>query len=115
MRVKNDKISRIVPATGKIYDINESDTNQHSVALPSTAPPKTRAMLVQRERVSGTGNIEIVSVPGTTGSQLGLFITAYNSSGTIWIRANDGLFYYAQTVANDDFDVYVIGYITGDL
>jgi len=104
-----DRVARIVPTTGKIYDITHADTNEHTVALPATYPANTKAIIITGIRIAGTGYVRIKSVSGGTGYDSCLDVRFQY----MWIRATDGLFYYNLSVANDDFDVYATGYVTG--
>ena len=98
---------KIVPASGKIYDITHADTNEHSVALPAGYPANTKALIVRCSRVAGTGNIYLNSVPGASGATWQI---ATPNTG-VWIRATDGMFYYSISVANDDWDIFAVGRI----
>jgi len=102
-----DRVCRVLPASGKIYDITEADTAEHSVALPAGYPANTRAIQIRAERVTGTGTFQPRSVSGQTGFAI------LNNGNAFWIRAADGLFYYNLGVANDDWDILAQGYITG--
>jgi len=102
-----DQYNRIVPAVGKIADITHADTNEHSMSLPAVYPANTRAIYIRCARIAGTGEFQVHSVSGDAG------ITQVTGRDVWWIRAADGLFYYALSVANDDWDIYADGYITG--
>ena len=99
-----------VPYNGKIADINEADTNKHTLDL-ETALGETRkiiAVIIGNLRVSGTG-----------------YLYAYPNEGTDWVDVDvyraaipivvikDGTqrLQYNQTVANDDFDLNCFGYM----
>ena len=97
--------ARVVPASGKIYDITHADTNEHSVALPAGYPANTKAILIRSTRMAGTGNIYLRSVSGQTGYLIS------SLWGGLWFRASDGLFYYNLSVANDDWDINAMGRI----
>ena len=104
-----DRSQRIVPASGKIYDITHADTDEHSVALPAGFPANTKSITIWVNRIAGAGSLMTRSVSGQAFST---WILATNQTG-IWYRAIDGLFYYRLSIANDDFDVYAVAYITG--
>jgi len=101
------EMTRIVPATGKIYDLTHADTNEHTAALPSGYPANTKAIHVKAIRAAGTGSILLKSVTGGDA-----IILAHNAHG-LWFRAANGSFYYELSVANDDWNIYATGYITG--
>jgi len=98
---------RIVPATGKIYDITHADTNEHSVTIPVGYPGNIKALYCRFSRIAGTGQLKMISTQGTPG----MYITTQDNG--LWFRAIDGLFYYSLSVANDDWDVFIYGYIAG--
>ena len=98
----------VIPASGKIYDITHADTAEHSVALPAGYPANTKAMVVQAYRTAGTSNFHATSVSGVVlGWKIGTALSG------LWLRATDGLFYYHLEVANDVWEIYALGYITG--
>ena len=101
-----DQVARIVPATGKIYDITHADTAEHSVSLPAGYPANTKAIQIKAYRVAGTGNFQPQSLSGGSTERVP---TLY---GTLWFRSTDGLFYYTLSVANDVWEISALGYIT---
>ena len=113
--------TRNVPATGKIADITHADTDEHSLTLAQlnavyagTFPENTRVIYVGGTKIAGTGTLNLHSVSGQKGVTIVTSTAAYFYA-VLWYRAADGLFYYSQTVANDDWDVYALGYQTGDV
>ena len=108
MRTRADKFTRIVPDSGKIYDITHADTLEHTVSLPSGYPENTRAIIISPLRVSGTGTFLISSVSG------GQVTEATSYRQMTWIRASDGLFYYKLLTSGDDWDIHSAGYMTGE-
>jgi len=99
----------IIPASGQIYDITHPDVNEHSVGLPVGYPANTRALLVMCTRMAGTGVIYLISTSGVISSRW----TVSTGLAGVWVRAADGQFYHSLSVANDDWDLYAIGYIAG--
>jgi len=93
----------------KVADITHADTNKHTVSLATMGLPlNTVAMVILVNRVAGTGNIRVYSNEGTTSADL------VNSGGRNWITiglANQRL-QYDLTVANDDWDLFCLGYWT---
>jgi len=90
----------------KIYDITHADTDPHSVNLPASCPANTSALVVTVQR-TGSGNLYLRS--GSLGCNM---ILGQNGWG-LWLRSiTDGKFHYGLGTANDDWDVYLIGYIT---
>ena len=103
------EMTRIEPADGKIYDITHADTLEHSVGLPAGYPENTRAIIAVNARQAGTGFLRMRTTSGSSSYMPSVLGTTH----AFWVRAVDGQFYYRQTVANDDFDVYALGYLTG--
>jgi len=114
--------NRIPPASGKIADITHADTNEHSLTLaqlnavypPGNLPENTRVIYVGGTRIAGAGTLNLHSVSGQKGVTIVTGTAAYFYA-VLWYRAADGRFYYSQTVANDDWDVYILGFQTGSL
>lgn len=100
---------RVEPTSGKIYDITHADTNEHSVSLPTGYPANTKLLIISGQRMSGSGNLQLRSTSGVAESR---WTVAPDREG-VWPRAADGEFYYKLTAANDDWDIYVLAYITG--
>ena len=103
---RSSKWNKVVPASGKIYDITHEDTAEHSVALPAGYPANTKAIHIKANRVAGTGYFWPRSTSGVSGPYLA------NEQGGLWFRAANGLFYYVINVASDDWDIMAVGYIT---
>jgi hypothetical protein len=101
--------NRIVPASGKIMDITHADTNEHAIALPAGFPANTRALLIMPSRQAGTSNFRILSVTGDT---VGAILLS-NQQCAVWVRSASGDFLYRLMAANDDWDIYCVGYLTG--
>lgn len=94
---------------GKIADINESDTNKHTLDL-ETALTETRKivlLILGVYRISGSGSFYTYPNEGTDHAKLG--------DDLVWqkpVMIADGSqrVQYNQDVANDDFDLYCFGY-----
>ena len=98
-----------VSYNAKIADINEVDTNKHFLDL-QTALTETRniiAVTLGRLRNSGTGNINTFPNEGI----VQLTIDSYGIGDMVIIATGTNRLQYAQTVANDDFDLICKGYI----
>jgi len=102
-----------VPYNGKIADITHADTNQHNLDL-AAALSETRniiSVLIQAERVSGTGyfrmypNAGAQQISGGTGTlDLKECVLAVGSNNLL----------YQLSVANDDWDIWCMGYVVED-
>jgi hypothetical protein len=97
-----------VPYNAKIADITHADTNHHTVTL-GTNLSETRqivAVILTSERQAGTG--DFIAYPNGGGWTAISIWKAYPS--TISIAAGTGNFEYSLGAANDDFDLYCMGY-----
>ena len=98
-----------VPYNAKIADINEADINKHFLDL-ETALGETRkivALTVLVIRIAGTGNFVLYPNEGfasRTLSSYGVWDMFVIADGTQ--RAQ-----YRQTVADDDWDLWCLGYV----
>lgn len=99
-----------VPYNTQIADINESDINTHFLDL-ATALSETRTiigLLTHANRVSGSGSFNVYPNEGsnilTIGSGSSLDKLVIIASGTNRLK-------YAQSVANDDWNLLSMGYL----
>jgi len=101
-----------VPYNGKIADITHADTNLHTLAL-ATALSETRtiiAVLVNALRVSGSGLLK--AYPGEGSYFLVIDAQSINYvANLVVIAAGTNRLQYSLSTANDDFDVYCVGYV----
>jgi len=99
-----------IPYDAKIADINESDTNEHSLNL-ATALSETRtivAVFLSWSRLAGTGLLGVYSK--TSAARYSGYISTSEETTTVVLDDSPNL-YYKQSVANDDFDVFCTGYV----
>jgi len=106
----------VVPMNEKIADITHPDTEKHFLNLepvlhpPGVAPPETRKIIgatVTATRISGTGEFRVYPNEGTIYSAAE---SLYRSPQVI-IKDGTQRLQYNQTVANDDWDLYCLGYV----
>lgn len=99
-----------VPYNGKIADITHADTNKHTLDL-QTALSETReivAIIPWATRISGSGGFYMFPNEGTQ---------EVNSTGDtakqcfIVIKDGTNRIQYLLSVANDDWDLYCLGYV----
>lgn len=98
-----------VPYNGKIADITHADTNKHTLDL-AAALGETRtiiAVILNVARIAGTGDFRVYPNEGAKF----LYIEMWNQSDFVVIASNSQRLQYNQTVANDDFDLYCLGYV----
>lgn len=98
-----------VPYNAKIADINEVDTNLHTLDL-ATALSESRnitAVIISHTRIAGTGNLQVYPNEGSRY----LNVDWASAGTTVVLAAGTNRLQYKQSVANDDFDLYCLGYI----
>jgi hypothetical protein len=108
--VKLSNLTRqfFVPLNGKIADIKEVNTNKYLLDL-AAALSETRkiiAVILDARRISGTGNLYYYANEGT---QATIDYLTGRARLVIIADATHRL-QYSQSVANDDFDLYCMGY-----
>uniref|UniRef100_A0A6H1ZW71 Uncharacterized protein n=1 Tax=viral metagenome TaxID=1070528 RepID=A0A6H1ZW71_9ZZZZ len=99
-----------VPYNAKIADINEADTNKHTLNL-ETALSETRkiiALIAMTSRVSGSSVFWVYPNEGTTGIDL---VATLRYGSTLIIKDATQRLQYSQGFANDDWDLYCFGYV----
>jgi hypothetical protein len=97
----------VIGYNAKIADISETDTNKHTLNL-ATALPEVRnivAVHIKVTRIAGTGSFSLYPNEGASTISL---VTGLDRRCIIKYGTNR--LQYAQTVANDDWDIYCLGY-----
>lgn len=98
----------VVSFTTKIADINESDATPHTLDLSGIVPPGTKAIIIMADRISGTGSL--LADPGSFGViECVIGHAGYKLISVVPITMP--YLSYTQSVANDDWDIYLFGYI----
>lgn len=96
-----------VPYNGKIADINEDDQDTHYLDLEA-ALSETRmivALILVADRQGGAGNLLLHPNEGT------YWLNSWTNVATfIGIAKDSQRLKYEQSAANDDFDLYCLGY-----
>lgn len=103
-------LQKWIPYNDKIADITETDTNKHFLDL-ETALSETRkiiAVVLRSYLQVGTGTISVYPNEGTTRAN---FSATDMELMPVVIASGTQRLQYAQTVANDDFDVHCMGYV----
>jgi len=105
-----------VPYNGKIADITEADTNKHYLTLANSAGTgaiagetrKIIAVILNNSRISGTGSLLYLPNEGNRNAT-----GAASSLGPVNVVIANGTqrLQYYQSVANDDFELYCLGYV----
>ena len=97
-----------VPYNGKIADITHADTDKHTLAL-ATPLSETRTIIsisFRPERISGTGSFFVYPNEGAKGQGF-----APNTwAADIVIASASQRLQYSLAVANDDWDIFCLGY-----
>jgi len=91
----------------KIADITHADTDPHTLDLSTIVPPETLALYIMAERISGSGSLS--GLPNNIGSKY-VRIGNTNTSSPLIISIKDQTLPYKLTAANDDWDLYLLGY-----
>lgn len=92
--------------TAKVADITHADLNEHSVDLSAFVGSNGCAILVRTQRVAGTGTFNVLS---NTGDAIPY---AYSQNGSHLVApVTNGVLYYKLSVINDDWDLYLGGYM----
>ena len=93
----------------KIADITHADTDEHNYTTSSVGlPNNTQCIITRWIRSSGTGFVHIRTTTGGTA-----LVVASDGTVSTHPIADDDLFHYRLTVANDDWDLHCFGYWTG--
>jgi len=99
----------IVPTNGKIADITHADTNKHLLTLAAALGETRKIIAVQLWAFRQAGAGEFRTYPNE-----GLLEVGYVQFGPAqWTVIADGTqrLQYSLSVANDDWDLYCIGYM----
>jgi len=99
-----------VPYNGKIADITHADTNLHTLDLAAalTETRKIIAVIVMDQKITGTG---VLNVYPNEGAQSSYLSGDTMLMGFVVIADGTQRLQYALSVANDDFDLYCLGYV----
>ena len=87
----------------KILDLQENDTIAHIEDLSSIFPKETKAILIEPKCMSGTGNFNVYTLSGSMYTKMS--ISAINIAPILNRELK-----WANSVANDDWDIYLYGY-----
>lgn len=104
VKVPADKVLRLIAANEKILDIQKNDTATRISSISSKVPPNCVGVILNVVRQSGTGSLDVYPNEGSAGIRL----TDVSTTAVLYI-VNQRI-KYVQTVANDDFDLYMLGY-----
>jgi len=97
--------ARLVPiGPEKIADLQENDTAVHDLDLSSFIPPECMAIAILVERTSGTGYFNVYPRSHAT------LKWAISSNKVSLVFIEDQVLKWQNTVNNDDWDVYLLGY-----
>ena len=87
----------------KIADLQENDTATHEENLSAILPPEVIAIIFHAHRVAGAG--VFIMYPNT-----GTIATNMPPSGIVTLPIKNTILKWANSVANDDWDIYLHGY-----
>ena len=99
-----------VPYNAKIADITHADVNKHTLDLAAALPETRNIIMVSlhAHRIAGTGLLDFYPNEGAHPSYTG---DNYAGTNTILIEYGSQRLQYDLTVANDDWDLYCLGYV----
>jgi len=88
----------------KILDLQENDTVAHTEDISAFVPPGTIAILLKIHRVSGTGDMKLFL------RSTAVEVVAVSVKGLQMVTIKNQEFKWANTAANDDWDIFLAGY-----
>jgi len=91
----------------KIADLQENDTAPHMLDLSPFVPPGTQGVLVKANRISGTGFLSCLPFESATGA---FYIDGAQAGGPVLVAIKDRELHWVNTVANDDWDLFLYAY-----
>ena len=98
-----------VPYNDKMADITHADTSKHTLdlAVALAESRKIIAINIKPYRISGTGNLLLYPNEGTNN----YYTTSGGNPPFCVIKDGTNRLQYSQSVANDDWDLYCLGYV----
>jgi len=97
--------ARLVRIEGiKIADLQENDTTVHEEDISSVIPPGTIAIIIHADRASGTG--QLIVYPNSHAT----VVVKFTESNIYTVPIKDRILKWKNSVANDDWNVYLHGY-----
>jgi len=88
----------------KIADLQENDVNPHEINISTIVPPECMALLICPHRISGAGSFIIYPRSSATRT---VTITSLQLG---MAPVKDQVIMWKNSVANDDWDLYLMGY-----
>jgi len=92
----------------KIADLQENDLVAHTLDLSSFIPPGTQGILLMADLMAGAGNFRLLPFGSTTGAYH--LNEAAAGGGPALVAITNLEITWKNTVANDDWDLYLYGY-----
>ena len=97
-----------VPYNGKIADLQENDITKHFEDISAFVPANCVAVILASSRAAGTGNI--LYFPNESTKDTTSFAIYGSHSVIVALASGTQRFQWRNTVANDDWDIYMFGY-----
>lgn len=94
------------PYNGKVADLKENDTTKHYADISAYVPLNCVAVYLRAVSVAGTGNLQVY--PNEETAFACLIDESFNIP--IAIASASQRFQWSNTVANDEWDVFMGGY-----
>lgn len=93
---------------GKVADITHADTNKHTITLATMGLPQSiKALQLLAVRIGGAGNFNVYPAEGTYSLTIGHGAEFRGK----WCAIINNRLQYSLNTANDDFDLYCVGYL----
>lgn len=97
--------SRLVTISSlKIADLQENDTVAHEEDISGFVPIETQAIIISVKRISGTGNFMVYPSSHATDTVQCISFAIFT------VPIKDAIMKWKNTVANDDWDIFLHGY-----
>jgi len=110
--VKLDNPTQFIPKNFKLMDIAEDNTETHTCSISAQVPPNCVAIIVNCKRDSGSGYLALWPMEGTYNVQC----WGARDTATLGIKNMNQQIKYKQSVANDVFELYCLGwFVEGEL
>ena len=105
------KLQKFVPYNGKIADITEADTNKHFLDLETALSETRKIIAVQLHQTLVAGADDLYAYPNEGTEKTWIYARSLGVANWIIIADGTQRLQYSLETANDDFDVYCIGYV----
>lgn len=110
VRTSHPLTHKYVPYNAKIADITHADTNHHTLDLTSVLSETREVVFIIVYRIRMAGGNELRFYPNGHASSY-IRTSDDRIAMPVMVAAGTNLLEYSLGVANDDFDLYCVGYV----